>query len=121
MKLHDMIIATLVMIASTGVQAECDIDAGKKVFNKCMACHSLEPGQHLMGPSLYGLMGRPVGSAEGYLYSKAMEDADFTWNEDTVSAFLENPALNMPGTVMPFAGLKKPEQRLAINCLLNNS
>jgi cytochrome c len=64
-------------------------------------------------------MGRPVVVAEGFLYSEAVEQADFTWNEDTLSAFLENPALNMPGTVMPFAGLKKPEQRLAVNCLLN--
>jgi len=109
--------ATL-LIASLGAQADCDIEAGKKVFNKCAACHSLEPGQHMMGPSLSGLMGRQVGTAEGFLYSPAMEDADFTWNDETLSAFLESPMQYLPGTTMPFGGLKKAEQREALNCYL---
>jgi cytochrome c len=109
--------ATL-LIASLGAQADCDIEAGKKVFNKCAACHSLEPGQHMMGPSLHGLMDRQVGTAEGFLYSPAMEEADFSWNEETLSAFLESPMQYLPGTTMPFGGLKKPEQREALYCYL---
>ena len=118
MKIHGLMMGATLLIASLGTQAGYDIEAGKKVFNKCAACHSLEPGQHMMGPSLHGLIGRQVGTAEGFLYSPAMEEADFSWSEETLSAFLESPMQYLPGTTMPFGGLKKPEQRDALNCYL---
>ena len=121
MKIPGLILGATLLIISLGAQADCDADAGKKVFNKCMACHSLEPGQHMMGPSLHGLMGRQVGTGEGFMYSPAMEEADFTWSEETLSAFLESPMQYLPGTTMPFGGLKKPEQREALNCYLKTS
>ena len=120
MKRYGLIIGTTLILASTGVLADCDIEAGKKAFNKCVACHSMEPGQHMMGPSLHGLMGREVGTAEGFVYSPAMEEADFTWTEETLSAFLESPMQYVPGTTMPFGGIKKPEQRQALNCYLTS-
>ena len=98
--------------------AECDIEAGKKQFNKCAACHSVEPGVQLMGPSLHGLMGREVGSVEGFPFSEAMETANFTWTEDTLDAFIESPMQYLPGTVMPFGGIRKVEQRQALNCYI---
>lgn len=98
--------------------AECDVEAGKKQFNKCVACHSIEPGVQLMGPSLHGLMGREVGSVEGFPFSEAMETADFIWTEDTLDAFLESPMKYLPGTVMPFGGIRKVEQRQALNCYI---
>lgn len=121
MNRYCLIIGVVIAIASVGAQAECDVEAGKKVFNKCAACHSLEPGQHMMGPSLHGLMGREAGTAEGFLYSQALEDADFVWNEETLSAFLESPMQYLPGTTMPFGGLKKAGQRDALNCYLKTS
>ena len=121
MNRYCLIIGVVIANASVGAQAECDVEAGKKVFNKCVACHSLEPGQHMMGPSLHGLFGRQVGTAEGFLYSQALEDADFVWNEETLSAFLENPMQYLPGTTMPFGGLKKTGQREALNCYLKTS
>ena len=118
MKKPGLIMGATLLIASLGAQADCDIEARKNVFNKCAACHSLEPGQHMMGPSRHGLMDRQVGTAEGFLYSPAMEEADFSWSEETLSAFLESPMQYLPGTTMPFGGLKKPEQRDALNCYL---
>ena len=32
-----------------------DVAAGKLVFRKCQACHSLEPGKNGLGPSLAGV------------------------------------------------------------------
>ncbi len=40
-----------------------DPAAGEKVFHQCAACHSIEPGQNRVGPSLYGVVGRKSGSA----------------------------------------------------------
>jgi cytochrome c len=121
MKIHGLMMGATLLIASLGTQADYDIEAGKKVFNKCAACHSLEPGQHMMGPSLHGLMGRQVGTAEGFLYSPAMEEADFSWSEETFSAFLESPMQTVPGTTMPFGGLKKAEQREALTRYLKTA
>ena len=118
MNRYSLIIGVTIAIVSAGAQSECDVEAGKKAYNKCVACHSLEPGQHMMGPSLHGFMGREAGTAEGFIYSPAMEEADFTWNEETLSAFLESPMQYLPGTTMPFGGLKKPEQRGALICYL---
>lgn len=106
---------------SPDASAECDIAAGQKVFNKCAACHSLEPGVQMMGPSLNGLMGRGVGEVEGFTYSVAMQQADFNWNAETLSAFLEKPMQFLPGTTMPFGGLRRAEQRQALVCLFENT
>lgn len=101
--------------------ADCDPEAGRKVYNKCSACHPLEPGVHLMGPSMHGVFGRQAGTAEGFSYSDAMAEAGFTWSDETLSAFLENPMQYLPGTTMPFAGLRKEEQRQALVCYLKGN
>ena len=98
--------------------ADCDAESGKKQFNKCAACHSVEPDVQMMGPTLYGLMGREVGSVEGFPFSEAMESADFIWTEETLSAFIESPLQYLPGTVMPFGGIRKADQRQALNCYI---
>ena len=50
---------------------------GKKVFKKCVACHSLQEGKNKIGPSLYNLLDRKIGSVEGYKYSKSMKNFAF--------------------------------------------
>ncbi|MCB1698027.1 MAG: c-type cytochrome [Halioglobus sp.] len=87
---------------------------GRKQFAKCAACHSLQEGAHLMGPSLAGLQGRQVGRVEGFLFSPALEGSTAVWDRETLSAFLENPAGYLPGTVMPFGGLRDQAQREAL-------
>lgn len=105
-------------LLATSAWADCDAETGAKVYNKCIACHSVEADVHMMGPSLHGLFGRQVGTAEGFVYSEAMAAADFVWDAPTLSAFLEGPMQYLPGTSMPFAGLRKAEQRKALNCYL---
>ena len=111
-------LALIVSVATSGVLADCDAEAGRKQFNKCVACHSVEPGVQLMGPSLHGLFGRQVGSVEGFQFSDAMSSAGFQWTPERLSKFLANPMQDMPGTVMPFGGIRKEEQREALNCYL---
>lgn len=97
------------------------VEAGRKQFSKCAACHSLEQGVQMMGPSLAGLSGRKAGSVEGFAYSLALEESEVIWSQETLSAFLENPIQYIPGNLMPFGGLRKQEQREAlIEYLLDN-
>ena len=100
-----------ILTAATGAGADtAETHAGKKQFNKCAACHSLEAGTHLQGPSLSGLFGRKAGSAKGFVFSPALEQADFIWTDETLSAFLKSPMEYIPGNSMPFGGLKKSDQ-----------
>jgi cytochrome c len=45
---------------------------GEKVFKKCSACHKVAEGQNAVGPSLWGVVGRPVGAIDGFAYSGAL-------------------------------------------------
>ena len=100
--------------------AECDTEVGRKQYNKCVACHSTEPGVQLMGPSLHGLLGRKAGSVEGFTYSLAMEEAEITWSVESLDAFLHSPASVVPGTTMPFGGIRNPGQRAALTCYIQS-
>ena len=94
--------------------AEGDPEAGKKVYRKCVVCHSLEAGKKKAGPSLYGVVSSVPGTVEGYKYSKAMKafgEAGDVWDEAALDAFLEAPRKAVKGTKMGFRGLKKAEDR----------
>lgn len=88
-------------------------EAGGKVFKKCKACHQVGEGAvNRSGPQLNGLVGRMIGSADGFKYSstlKGMGDEGQVWTEDALAGFLENPKGYAAGTKMSFAGLRKAE------------
>ena len=77
---------TLAVLPGTASAAD-----GEKVFNKCKACHTLEAGKHRVGPSLAGVVGRKAGTADGYNRYKGLKGDDWTWTEDELMAYLENP------------------------------
>jgi cytochrome c len=88
---------------------------GALLFKRqCAVCHSVVPGQTLMGPSLAGVVGRPAGSVERFRYSKAMREAGFTWTAEEIDAFIESPRKHVPGTNMAYPGERHPEKRAAI-------
>ena len=93
--------------------AAADPAAGAKAVRRCTACHTLDKGgKHRLGPNLWNLVGRPVGSAAGYGYSDALKaKSGETWSYDNLDAFLTRPKDWAPGTKMSFAGIKKPGQR----------
>src|SRR5215831_12498351 len=95
-----------------------DAAAGRQVFRKCQACHSMEPGKNMLGPSLGGLLGRKAGTEAGYNYSPAMKQADITWDVKTLDTYLADPQKTVPGNKMPFPGLKTDHDRADIIAFL---
>src|SRR5665213_2826080 len=85
--------------------------AGRQVFKKCQACHSLEPGKTILGPSLAGIVGRKSGVEPNFNYSPAMKQAALTWDAATLDAYLMDPQKIVPGNRMPFPGLKTDQDR----------
>jgi cytochrome c len=65
----------------------------------------------MVGPSLFGLVGRKSGSIANFHYSAANRDAGITWDEATLDKYLANPRAMLPGTTMPYAGIKNSDQR----------
>jgi nitrite reductase (NO-forming) len=88
-----------------------DAGVGQKVFRKCGACHSLEPGRSMIGPSLGGIIGRKAGTEQGFTYSPAMKQANITWTPETLATYLADPQKAVPGNRMPFPGLKSAHDR----------
>jgi nitrite reductase (NO-forming) len=91
--------------------AAADLAAGRLVFRKCQACHSLEPGKNLVGPSLASIVGRKAGSVPNYNYSPAMKQAGIVWDAKTLDAYLTDPQKVVPGNRMPFPGMKTDHDR----------
>jgi cytochrome c len=90
---------------------EGDPARGKRVFVKCMACHSATKGENRAGPSLYKIVGAPAGQAANFNYSPAITSSGLVWTEDVLAAYLENPAKYLPGNKMFFPGLPSAQDR----------
>jgi nitrite reductase (NO-forming) len=88
-----------------------DAVAGRQVFKKCQACHSLDPGKTILGPSLAGIVGRKSGAEPDFNYSPAMKQAALTWDAATLDSYLMDPQKTVPGNRMPFPGLKTDHDR----------
>jgi cytochrome c len=88
-----------------------DAGKGEKIFGQCKTCHVAEKGINRVGPSLWGVVGRPAGSIASYTYSAANKNSGLTWTDTQLFAYLEAPQKVVPGTKMAFAGLKKPQDR----------
>ena len=100
--------------------ASGSIDHGKMVVKKCTACHSVsKEGSNKIGPALWGIIGRKIGSISDYKYSKAMSEFGKTWNFETMNNFLIKPKDYIKGTKMAFAGLSKEKDRASIILYLN--
>ncbi len=107
---------SLISFATAANAAEGNAEAGEDVFKKCRACHDVGADAKIkVGPPLTGIIGRKIGSVEGFNYSeanKAAGAAGGVWTEPELLKYLESPLTYMPKNKMAFAGLKDEQDRL---------
>ena len=104
-----MIAASVAFLAEPAVAQ--DATRGENVFKQCVICHAVGSGaQNKIGPELNGLDGRQSGSLTNFNYSAANKNSSFLWNDATFKQYIANPQAMIPGTKMPFAGLKDRQQ-----------
>ena len=95
---------------------------GAKVFNKCLACHSIgKGGPNKIGPNIFGVLNRKAGSVSGYKYSKAMVAFGKSWSVEEMDGFLTKPRDWVKNTKMSFIGLKNAKDRAAVILYMNEN
>lgn len=103
--------AAVALMALAAPAMAADAEAGAKVFKaQCSACHGVD-GKNKVGPHLDGVVGRTAGQVEGFKYSNANKSSGIVWTPEVLDKYITNPKAVVPGTIMPYAGLKNDEQR----------
>ena len=115
--------ASVALACAAGWAAEASAqatssDAGERAFQKCYACHSVDPAEKgAEGPLLKGIVGRKVASLPGYAYSPAMEayGADGkTWTRERLDSYIADPQRVVPHNAMSFFGIPDAKERAAL-------
>lgn len=104
-----ILVAAMPVLAGHAL-ADGDAKKGKRVFNRCRACHNADDAKNKVGPSLLGLFGRHAGSVEDFNYSSAMKNADIVWEKETLEKYIKDPKGFIPDNKMAFPGIKNEGQ-----------
>jgi len=84
-------------------------------FDVCTSCHSYHENEPLLvGPPLWGVVGRPVASVAGYDYSQALRSVGGTWDVARLDQFLAKPEAFAPGTKMDMGGIPDAKDRAEV-------
>jgi cytochrome c len=84
-------------------------------FEVCTSCHSYHENEPLLvGPPLWGVVGRPVASVSGYEYSPALRALGGTWEIARLEVFLAKPDAYAPGTRMDMGGIPDAGERAEV-------
>jgi cytochrome c len=89
-------------------------DGGTLFKQQCATCHTNNLSDPVrQGPSLFKIVGKPAGKADGFRYSAGFANADFVWDDSKLDAYLANPQAMVPGSIMAYRQ-PKAETRTAI-------
>ncbi|RAK64969.1 c-type cytochrome [Phenylobacterium kunshanense] len=96
--------------------AKAEVEAGRKLFIRCAACHATrsEGSGFFAGPHLAGVVGRPAASVAGFAYSAELKALGITWTEAELDRLLTAPQSVVPGLCLPFTGFPKAADRKAM-------
>ena len=84
-------------------------------FEVCTSCHSYHENEPLLiGPPLWGVVGRQVASVNGYEYSPSLRALGGTWEPARLDVFLTKPSAYAPGTRMDMGGIPDAEERAEV-------
>jgi len=101
--------------------ANADIKRGEDAAKKCAICHTFnKDGKPLVGPNLWGVVGRPKASEAGFNYSAAIKAKGGNWTVDDLNQLITNPQAFIPGTAMIFGGDARASERADIIAYLNS-
>ena len=116
--MHDIVhrailIVSLVTLAAAGcdsrssaIKAELSpqdaalYDAGRRLSTDCWTCHDMYSETNKVGPTLFGVFGREIGSVPEFPYSQAFERSKLVWDRQNIGSFLSNVPGFIPGTNM---------------------
>lgn len=100
-KLSLLLAASISFSSSVMADSEAMMQAaGKELFSKCSACHSLDASKNAFGPSLIGVVGRQAASLPRFAYSDALRNSGLTWTEDNLRKWVAGNDEFVPGTRM---------------------
>jgi cytochrome c len=106
------VVAGLLLAGSATAALAADPAAGEKIFQaQCGICHAVAAGENRIGPTLFGVLGRPAGSVPGFNYTADHKKLGITWDAATLDKYLANPRAMVPDTSMVYAGLKDDGER----------
>ena len=88
---------------------------GATLFKQqCATCHTTNLSDPVrQGPSLFRIVGRQAGKADGFRYSAGFTEASFVWDDARLDTYLANPQATIPGSNMAYRQ-PKAETRAAI-------
>jgi cytochrome c len=111
-RMRRSVIAGLALAGSTTAALAADPAAGEKIFKaQCGICHTVVAGENRIGPTLFGVVGRPAGSVPGFNYTADHKKLGITWDAANLDKYLVNPRAMVPDTSMVYAGLKDDAER----------
>jgi cytochrome c len=97
-----------------------DAQKGRQTAQVCASCHTFEQGgPDRTGPNLWGVVGRPVASRKTFTYSAAFTAQTGGWTYERLDHYLTSPAKAIPGNKMPFAGIRKADDRANVIAFLS--
>jgi cytochrome c len=122
-------LATVLIVTAAAASAcaeEGDAARGERVFQRCYACHSIDPNEtaKLQGPTLFRVVGRPAGAIVGFDYSDAMKAraaAGLVWETTVLDDYIADPEALVPGTRMSAPPMRDVRERADLIAYLGRS
>ena len=107
-------------LASVEVQGAvyADLEAAART---CLDCHAFAGPEHRIGPSLRGVVERPVAATTFASYSNALAATSGRWTEERLKQYIRAPQETVPGTSMPDLGIEDDAVLDALIALLQET